>query len=83
VLFRSFAISPARKPALADSRTMTALRSGWRVQLAKASRSPTSAMDSILARLPGISLSNFVDKQQYTTATQVEQQKRQFHHLTE
>jgi hypothetical protein len=39
---------------LADSRTMTALRSGWRVQLAKASRSPTSAMDSILARFPGI-----------------------------
>jgi hypothetical protein len=33
---------------------MTALRSGCRVQLAKASRSPTSAMESILARFPGI-----------------------------
>jgi hypothetical protein len=39
---------------MADSRTMTALRSGWRVQLAKISRSPTSKLESIFARLPGI-----------------------------
>ena len=49
-----FAISPARNPALADSRTITVLRSGWRVQLAKTSRSPTSAVASIFARFPGI-----------------------------
>src|SRR2546423_9376039 len=49
-----FAISPARKPALADSRTMTALRSGCRVQLAKASRSLTSVAERTLACVPGI-----------------------------
>ena len=36
------AISPARRPALADSRTITRLRSGIRVQLAKTRRSLTS-----------------------------------------
>ena len=49
-----FAISPARKPALAESRTITVLRSGRQVQLAKTSRSPTSAAASIFARFPGV-----------------------------
>src|ERR1700730_8772744 len=49
-----FAISPARNPALADSSTMTTLRSGWRVQLANTKRSLTSGAESIFARFPGI-----------------------------
>ena len=37
------AISPARRPALADSSTITRLRNGFRLQLAKTSRSLRSA----------------------------------------
>src|ERR1700738_91032 len=48
------AISPARNPALAESRTRTLLRSGCRVQLAYTTRSPTFTVDSIFARFPGI-----------------------------
>src|SRR5260370_35660707 len=68
-----FAISPARKPALADSRTITVLRSGLRVQLAKTSRSPTSAPESIFRRVPGMIEKPSLVDQQYTTATQLEQ----------
>jgi hypothetical protein len=46
---------PGPQPALAESSTMTALRSEWRVQLAKTSRSATSAAESIFARFPGMS----------------------------
>src|SRR5260370_11421092 len=49
-----FAISPARKPALAESSTITWLRNGWRVQLANSRRSATSVDESIFACLPGI-----------------------------
>src|SRR6202022_1460929 len=48
------AISPARNPALADSRTITVFRSGCRVQLAYTTRSQTSTVDSIFARFPAI-----------------------------
>src|ERR1700732_4799089 len=48
------AISPARKPALADSRTITVLRGGCRVQLAHTRRSCTSGAESIFARLPAM-----------------------------
>ena len=49
-----FAISPARRPAFADSKTMTRLRIGWRVQLAKVRRSAISSWESILACLASI-----------------------------
>jgi hypothetical protein len=42
---------------LAENRTITVLRSGCLVQLAKTSRSPTSAAESIFARFPGILVS--------------------------
>jgi hypothetical protein len=42
VMIPKIAISPARRPALADSNTMTSLRVGLRVRLANASRSLTS-----------------------------------------
>jgi hypothetical protein len=68
-----FAISPARSPALADSRAITVLRSGCRVQLAKTSRSPTSVTESIFARFPAISASRL--EMYYTTiSVQAEQQ---------
>ena len=48
------AISPARSPALADSSTITRLRSGLRVQLANTSRSLTSAEERVFACRPGM-----------------------------
>ena len=48
------AISPARSPALADSSTITRLRSGLRVQLAKTRRSLTSAAERVFACRPGM-----------------------------
>ena len=48
------AISPARRPALAASKTITRLRRGCRVQLAKTRRSLTSPRESIFACLPAI-----------------------------
>src|SRR3984893_6369655 len=65
------AISPARNPALADSRTITVFRSGCRVQLAYTTRSPTSTVDSIFARFPGIVGSTSLVK--YTAASLFEQ----------
>src|ERR1700737_2884560 len=59
------AISPARNPALADSRTITVLRSRRRVQLAETRRSPTSVVDSIFARLPGMMNISLGDQQLY------------------
>ena len=47
-----FAISPARSPALVDSNTITRLRSGLRVQLAKTRRSLTSAEERVFACRP-------------------------------
>src|ERR1700730_6869394 len=67
------AISPARNPALAESRTITVLRSRRRVQLANVSRSPTSVVERIFALFPGMMNISLGD-QQYTTTTQVEQQ---------
>jgi hypothetical protein len=49
-----FAISPARKPALAESSTITELRSGLRVQLANTRRSLTSAEERVFACRPGM-----------------------------
>jgi hypothetical protein len=48
------AISLARSPALADSNTITRLRSGLRMQLAKTRRSLTSAGERVFACLPGM-----------------------------
>ena len=45
------ASSPARRPALAASKTITRLRRGCRVQVAKTRRSLTSPMESIFACL--------------------------------
>src|SRR3984885_2133239 len=49
-----FAISPARRPAFADSNTMTSLRVGLRERRANASRSLTSLLDSTFACLQAI-----------------------------
>src|ERR1700674_268752 len=63
-----FAISPARNPAFAESSTMTALRSGCRVQLANMRRSLRSAADNVFACLPDILASASNDDYKYTKA---------------
>jgi hypothetical protein len=49
------AISPARGPAFADSKTITRFRSGWRVHSANVRRSATSTGERILACFPSMS----------------------------
>src|SRR5271166_5204583 len=71
-----FAISPARKPAFADRRTMTALRSGCRVQVAKTSRSLTSGAESIFARFPGMFGNCLNDECKYTKEDVTAQSER-------
>src|ERR1700738_4528475 len=65
------AISPARKPALAESRTITVLRRRRRVQLANTRRSLTSGTESIFASFPGIVGPTSLVK--YTAASLLEQ----------
>src|SRR5471030_1431684 len=48
------AISPARRPAFADSKTITRLRRGLRVVLAKWRRWFNSSEESVFACLPAI-----------------------------
>ena len=51
-----WAISPARNPALADSRTMTLLRNGWRLVSANSRRSSRLSSDRIFACFPRIAI---------------------------
>ena len=51
-----FAISPARNQALVDSRTMTRLRSEFRVEAAYQSSASICWFDKVFACLPGIFL---------------------------
>ena len=48
------AISPARRPAFTDSKTMTRFRVGYRVRVVKARRSRMLSSDKIFPRLPSM-----------------------------
>ena len=61
----SLAISPARKPALADSSTMTRLRSGLRVQSAKIEEIAEVVGRNILACRPAMRVTLMIKAKHY------------------
>jgi hypothetical protein len=63
------AISPARRPALAESRTITRLRSAFRLAEAYIKRSCKSSSDNTFACLPGNRISRAEKKRQSVPRT--------------
>src|SRR6266403_320864 len=59
------AISPARRPALAESRTITRLRSGFRLAEAYIKRSCKSSSDNTFACLPDTNQAPSTERQKY------------------